>query len=880
MKYSQLLVHALLIGNIAGGCSWIHKKGERTSKDAPLPPVCDAETDPDCSPKPPQETSFALGETVPDSKGIKTSIGKKDDINGSGQVVAPGVNEVKTLYGADRAIDWSGLDFIQKQKTASESKDEETILQAFNMSYNYIYEQLDELKDAGYSIIQISPPQKTLNQYGIWWELYQPLDHRVFENKLGTEEELRKLVKGAHDRGLRVIADVVLNHMADPLRVAPQDPLRYSNLYQPEDFLNYDIFLDHVRYKFEVLAGDVNEIEYFYSPDRALYKKFTAFLKERGQSSQDVLRDQDSRMVYETAFVRKVMPWMYSDLERLTRDQGVTISWKGDYPSCTQFGQAVDCASNSSFKSTFTSLFGKGALIVRSYYYELTADKHPIYQNEWDSLEKVAVKWYPGLPSLDKRSSVVQGTHVDLLEKMVRLGIDGFRLDAVKHIPQEYFSGLVTQLKDRLQGEDLVVDGVNVLQKPLYVYGEMATSKADIANLYRQNMDVTDFFLLDTYMYTTVFDESFDLYGRGEENLQKLRRSALEKSLKAGNNKNWQVALYPEGASKAESSFTLNDFSAERFHKNLKQAIRFSRIHDSVVGDMFIIKNYQQAMLGHAYMLTATDGRVLVYGSDENVKVNAGADYKEKVVLAANRFRQEAGRLPYSDRFQGKDFCDNCERNDLLFVDRGDQALAILYSGEEALALKNLKFPSLKAGCYVELMSGRRFEVKADQSVLRPRSSTEPTLPGRSAAFILPAACEDKEVLADISFTRETGKTAQAELPEYPVYLMGSFNSWSVDAAYELEPLDDSCLGATVAMRAGQKIFKFADAGWKKLDIGSRDGNALVWNQETRTLNKFGELNETPGNLVLELSEDQNVTIKLCQPTTTFPKLTVTAAAK
>ncbi len=63
------------------------------------------------------------------------------------------------------------------------------------------------------------------------------------------------------------------------------------------------------------------------------------------------------------------------------------------------------------------------------------------------------------------------------------------------------------------------------------------------------------------------------------------------------------------------------------------------------------------------------------------------------------------------------------------------------------------------------------------------------------------------------------------------------------------------------------------------MDIGSQGGNALVLNQETRTLNKFGELNETPGNLTLDLSQDQNVSIKLCQPTSTFPKLTVTEAA-
>jgi hypothetical protein len=80
-------------------------------------------------------------------------------------------------------------------------------------------------------------------------------------------------------------------------------------------------------------------------------------------------------------------------------------------------------------------------------------------------------------------------------------------------------------------------------------------------------------------------------------------------------------------------------------------------------------------------------------------------------------------------------------------------------------ATPELKFPNLKAGCYVELMSGRRFTVEADQSVVRAHSSTAPTLPGRSAAFILPASCEEQEVLADITVNRKDETRKNAELP-------------------------------------------------------------------------------------------------------------------
>jgi glycosidase len=754
---SKKLVSVFLIGQLLASCS--NKNDDGDSPVEPQPPSAGPEQPGQPQPEAPEpdascakdqscidtSKSFLLGETVPSSRPKRTSIGRKDDISPSGEVVARGVDEIKTIYGADRVIGWDGLDFVRKQSSSLQTNQADIILQAFNMTYQYIEKQLPQLEGAGYNIIQISPPQKTLERYGIWWESYQPTDNREFENKLGTEAELRSLIKSAHERGIKVVADTVLNHMADPLRYNPDQALNYGDLYQPEDFANYDLYLDLMSYKLQVLNGNVNELSYFYSPERSLYKRFQIFLQERGEAIDEVLRSGALRTSYEIAFVKEQLPWMYSDLKRLSGDAGVSISWDGDEALCQQYGRTSSCLQNDGFMKHWRALFGNGALIVRSYYFELTADKHPIYENEWDNLEKVAVKWYPGLPSLDKSSAYVQKTHVDLLEKMVRLGIDGFRLDAVKHIPKDYFANLIVELKQRLADNTEKVDGELLQDKPLYVYGEMATSKVDIANHYRDGMDVTDFFLLDTFMYATVFEESFDLYGRGEENWQRLRRRNLLASLEAGNNRDWQQMLYPIPRSNEQSWFTLRDFDKDAYMKALKSPIYFARIHDSVVGDMFILKNYQQAMLGHAYMLSATDGRALVYGSDEDVAINAGADYKEKVVLAGLKFRRLAGTLSYSDRFENKDYCQECERKDLLFVDRGDAAVAILYSGTEALSLDAMRFPGLKQGCYVELMSGRRLTVKDDQVAYRNGSSAV-TLPPRSAAYIVASACDVKEV--------------------------------------------------------------------------------------------------------------------------------------
>jgi hypothetical protein len=340
--------------------------------------------------------------------------------------------------------------------------------------------------------------------------------------------------------------------------------------------------------------------------------------------------------------------------------------------------------------------------------------------------------------------------------------------------------------------------------------------------------------------------------------------------LEAGNNRDWQVMLYPIPRSNEPSWFTLRDFDKDAYMKVLKAPIYFARIHDSVVGDMFILKNYQQAMLGHAYMLTATDGRALVYGSDENVAINAGADYKEKVVLAGLKFRRLAGSLPYSDRFENKDYCLECERKDLLFVDRGDAAVAILYSGTEALSLDSIRFPGLKQGCYVELMSGRRLTVKADQVAWRNGSSAV-TLPPRSAAYIVASQCDVKEVNSGFAMTDAEPKPASSI--DFPVYLRGSLNDWAAEARHALSPDAEGCLSLSARLPQGTTEFKFADEAWEQLDIGAASQQDLGLNQTVKLVNRLGEANVEAKNLRIKLARAETVHFQLCQLEQSFPTL-------
>ncbi|MBE9016940.1 alpha-amylase [Chroococcidiopsidales cyanobacterium LEGE 13417] len=87
------------------------------------------------------------------------------------------------------------------------------IFHAFNQNYNDVKKFVCELADQGYSHIQIPPAQKS-NSSQEWWARYQPVDYGVIEGK-GSQADLQQLIAQAHKCRIKVIADVVFNHMAN-----------------------------------------------------------------------------------------------------------------------------------------------------------------------------------------------------------------------------------------------------------------------------------------------------------------------------------------------------------------------------------------------------------------------------------------------------------------------------------------------------------------------------------------------------------------------------------------------------------------------------------------------------------------------------------------
>ncbi len=89
----------------------------------------------------------------------------------------------------------------------------EVILHAFNWRYADVGAQAREIRERGYDSVLVSPPLKS--EGAPWFARYQPQDYRIIDHALGNTEDFRVMSAALEDAGLRLYADVVLNHMAN-----------------------------------------------------------------------------------------------------------------------------------------------------------------------------------------------------------------------------------------------------------------------------------------------------------------------------------------------------------------------------------------------------------------------------------------------------------------------------------------------------------------------------------------------------------------------------------------------------------------------------------------------------------------------------------------
>lgn len=117
----------------------------------------------------------------------------------------------------------------------------DTSVQMFQWSWNDIATECTQwLGPKGFGAVQISPPGASKVADG-WWGVYQPVNPLALTSRMGTPAELRTMVETCHAAGVRVYADLVINHLADRAGIATDGSawdaatLSYPS-FGPQDF--------------------------------------------------------------------------------------------------------------------------------------------------------------------------------------------------------------------------------------------------------------------------------------------------------------------------------------------------------------------------------------------------------------------------------------------------------------------------------------------------------------------------------------------------------------------------------------------------------------------------------------------------------------------
>jgi len=294
--------------------------------------------------------------------------------------------------------------------------------------FNGIASKLDYLDALGVTALWLSPIHPSDSYHG-----YDVTDYYAVNPKFGTEEDFKNLVKKAHEKGIQIYIDYVLNHSGkgnewfQQALADPSSPYRDYYFFSTNPSADYSKFpmLKGTTYNKDewkaatggspkltitqtdeaVTTGNCDWNLYMWDGSGDKSVKFV----NKGDGSYYLVMDIDGKW---GMLVRKYLNW----------NNGSKFGAKGGNTTIT-VGQTLDLVAEGGDIS-FT---GSGR-----YKIELTnVSTETLYYMGCFS------DWMPDLNYGDLSSLESNACFQDLTasaDKWIKMGVDGFRLDAVKHI--------------------------------------------------------------------------------------------------------------------------------------------------------------------------------------------------------------------------------------------------------------------------------------------------------------------------------------------------------------------------------------------------------------------------------------------------------------
>lgn len=304
--------------------------------------------------------------------------------------------------------------------------------------FNGISSKLDYLKDLGADAIWLSPINACTSYHG-----YDVEDYSAVNPEYGTEDDFKRLLDAAHSKGIKIYMDYVLNHSSKEHPWFLDAKNNAKSLYRDWYIFSSDPQAD-------VKAGRIAMIEKSgynsgewtscaSGSEGPMKIKFTLEVDSKGKPKTITARKVDE---IHNSGARNSGIWLYygdgemaefySDLSlsiELSTQWGVLVRTSTDssWPTGTKYGAAEGAQKMS---------WGQKLNIYPS---SSSNDPKDILLPEMDMsyYHSVFGSWMPDINYGPASSCEQSGPFKALTEsadKWIRMGVDGFRLDAIKHI--------------------------------------------------------------------------------------------------------------------------------------------------------------------------------------------------------------------------------------------------------------------------------------------------------------------------------------------------------------------------------------------------------------------------------------------------------------
>lgn len=255
----------------------------------------------------------------------------------------------------------------------------ETILHAWNWSMDNIITQLDDIKAAGYTAIQTSPmqPQKDYYPNGSykdqWWKLYQPLGFSIAKtnHSLGSKQDLVSLCEKAEKRGLKIIVDVVSNHLAGGTTKSFHSDVQK---YEPDIYSNHllhgnDFYVDDSSVE-KVTKGNLGGYPDLQTESPIVQDRVLSLLKEYVDAGVDGFRfdaakhiETDEDGIYSSSYWEYVIGGINDYAESLGIDQlfvyGEILNTVGEGRTYEAYTKRMSITDNSTSSLVLDGIVNK-----------------------------------------------------------------------------------------------------------------------------------------------------------------------------------------------------------------------------------------------------------------------------------------------------------------------------------------------------------------------------------------------------------------------------------------------------------------------------------------------------------------------------------------